>query len=337
MFKPRHKLKYSSFLSFLLFAGLMISHTTLKAQTCSCAGAPLIGAQSFGSINKGNVVLGLTTHFNNIDKLYNGTNELVNQSADRSTFTNLLEANYGITDRFSITGTFSYVRKERITGLQRQATSQELQTAGIGDALVMLKYNILQQTLWKPYQLALGGGVKMPLASNSLTSNGIQLNADMQPGTGSWDTIGWMFFSYTLRAQNITLFTVNSFTKTTSAERFNKNDHFEFGDEINSLIGFTGPAFNKFSYKLKLKFRGARSDLRNGVDLPSTGGEWLNIEPGIGYQLTERLSMEVSGEIPLYRNVNGTQPSTTYILSASLFFNLNKSNGGFNLGLPDNN
>lgn len=334
MMTDTYKILLAAIFAIILLTSDGFFLNSLSAQTCSCAGAPLVSAQSLGSIEQGNLVLGLTTHFNSIDKLYSGTNELVNRSADRSTFTNLLEANYGMTDRFSVTGTFSYVRKERITGLQRQGSIQNLQTAGIGDALVMLKYNIIQQTLWKPYQLAAGGGVKMPIASNSLTSNGVQLNADMQPGTGSWDYLGWLYFSYTLRAQNITFFTVNSFTKTTAAERFNENDQFEFGDEINSLIGITGPAFNKFSYNLKLKFRGAKSDLRNGVDLPSTGGEWLNIEPGIGYQLTDRLSMEVSGEIPLYRNVNGTQPSTTYILSASLFFSLNKTNGGFNPGLP---
>ncbi|MDX1640802.1 MAG: hypothetical protein R3220_03835 [Balneolaceae bacterium] len=328
-------MKLSYFLPVLLFVGFLVSQAPLRAQTCSCAGAPLIGAQSLGAIEKGNLVLGITGHFNNIDKLYNGTTELQNRSADRSTFTSLLEANYGITDRLSVTGTFSYVRKERISGLQRQASSQTIQSAGIGDALLMLKYNILQQTLWKPYQLAAGAGVKMPLGSNSLTSNGIQLNADMQPGTGSWDYIGWMFFSYTLRAQNITFFTVNSFTKTTPAERFNQNDQFEFGNEINSIIGFTGPTFNNISYHLKLKFRGAASDLRNDVELPSTGGKWLNIEPGIGYQLTDRLSTEISGEIPLFRNVNGTQSSTTYTISASIFFSLNESGSGFNPGMPE--
>ncbi|NBC64223.1 MAG: hypothetical protein GVY07_01000 [Bacteroidetes bacterium] len=317
-----------------LWVGDGVFMRTLSAQTCSCAGAPLVGAQSLGSIEQGNLVLGFTTHFNNIDKLYAGSNELKNRSADRSTFTNLLEANYGITSRLSFTGTFSYVTKERVTGLQNSATSQTLQTAGVGDALVMLKYNLIKQTLWKPYQFIVGAGSKIPIGSFSETLNGIQLNADMQPGTGSWDYTGWTFLSYTFRAQNITLFTVNAFTKTTSAERFNKNDNFEFGNELNSLLGVTGPLYNRFSFNLRLKYRMADSDLRNGVNLPSTGGEWLNFEPGIGTQLTDRLSMQVSGEIPLYRNVNGTQPSTTYILSASLFFSLNKNEGGFNLGLP---
>jgi hypothetical protein len=159
----------------------------------------------------------------------------------------------------------------------------------------------------------------------------------MQPGTGSWDGIGWMLFSYTIRSQNLTFYTVNSFKKTSSASRFNENDQYQFGDEFNSVFGMTKPAFDKFSYSLKMKYRTANSDTRNDSEMPSTGGEWLNVIPGFGYSLTDRLSMQVSGEIPLYQNVNGTQPSTTYILTGSVFFSLNKPSTGFNFGLPGRN
>lgn len=317
---------------FLIGDGFFLN--SLSAQTCSCAGAPLVSAQSLGSTEPGNLVFGVTANFNNINKLYSGTSELNNRSAERSTFTTLIEANYGISDRFTVTGTFSYVRKERVTGLQTGTSQQQLFASGIGDAVLMLKYDVIEQSLWKPYHFAIGSGTKIPLATNSLTSNGLALNADMQLGTGSWDGVVWTFFSYTIRSQNINIFTANSFKLTSKAERFNENDNYKFGNEINSMLGITGPAFNRFFYNLRLKYRYATSDSRNGSNLPSTGGEWLNFEPGIGAQLSDRFSLQVSGEIPLYRNVNGTQPSTTYILSASLFFSLNKSEGGFNLGLP---
>lgn len=334
--KPRIKQPVLKIVFFFLLLSVGGRLNPLVAQTCSCAGAPLVTAQSIGSMEPGNLVLGLTTNFNNIDKLYSGSTELNNRSSERSTFTTLLEANYGISERFSVTGTFSYVRKERVTGLQTGASQQQLLASGIGDALLMLKYDIIEQSLWKPFHFTIGSGAKVPLATNSLTSNGLALNADMQPGTGSWDGIGWMFFSYTIRSQNINIFTVNSYKLTSKAERFNENDNYKFGNELNSILGLTGPAFSRFSYNLRLKFRFANSDTRNGTDLPSTGGEWLNFEPGLGYKLSDRFSLQVSGEIPIHRNVNGTQPSTTYILSASLFFRLNQTQSGYSPGLPDN-
>lgn len=331
----------SNFLALFLagFLGTIIITATssVYAQTCSCAGAPLISAQSLGIPEKGNLVIGLTGNYNNIDKLYSGSDELNNRTSERTTVTSLLEVNYGLTERVSLTGAFTYVRKERITGLQTQAGAQTIQTSGIGDAVILIKYSLIRQTLWKPYQLVLGGGGKVPLGSNTLQSNGLSLNADMQPGTGSWDGIGWMLFSYTLRSQNIHFFTMNSYKMNSSAERFGNNDNYEFGDELTSIIGMQGPAFSNFSYGLKLKYRTAGEDLRNSFEMPSTGGKWLNFELGATYPVSDRLSVQVAGEVPLYRDVNGTQPTTSYIINASIFFSLNKLKSGFNLGVPDNN
>jgi len=316
---------------------LLIAPLSAFAQTCSCAGAPLISAQSLGIPEKGNLIIGVTANYNKIDKLYSGTDELVNRTSERNTFTSLLEINYGLTERISVTGAFTFVRKERTTGLQTQGGSQTLQTSGIGDAIILLKYSLIRQTLWKPYQLVIGGGGKAPLGSNSLRSEGLALNADMQPGTGSWDGIGWMLFSYTLRSQNIHLFTMNSYKVNSSAERFGSNDNYEFGNELNSIIGIQGPALKNFSYGLKLKYRASGQDLRNNFEMPSTGGEWLNFELGLTYPISDRLSIQASGEVPLFREVEGTQPTTGYILSTSLFFSLNKLKSGFNIGMPLNN
>lgn len=316
---------------------LFLMPTIVAAQTCSCAGAPLINSQSLGAVQSGNLVLGVTADFNQIDKLFVGSEELDSRTSERSTFTTLVEANYGLGAKFTLSGTFSYVQKTRTTGLQNPQGSQELEASGIGDALFLLKYNVIEQTLWKPYQLMVGGGVKAPLATNSLRSEGLALNADMQPGTGSWDGIGWMLFSYTVRSQNLNIYSVNSFKKTTSASRFSEDDQYQFGNEFNSILGMSKPAFEKFSLSLQMKYRTAEADQRNDSRMPSTGGEWLNIIPGVGYSFTDRLSFQVAGEIPLYQNVNGTQPSTTYIVRASMFFSLDKANTGFNLGLPNNN
>jgi len=320
------------------FIGAILAvKSPLLAQTCSCAGAPLISSQSLGIPEKGNLVVGLTGNYNSIDKLYSGTDELNNRTSERNTFTSLFEINYGLTDRVSLTGAFTFVRKERIAGLQTQAGARTLQTSGAGDAILLIKYSLIEQTLWKPYQLVVGGGGKAPLGSNSLRSQGLALNADMQPGTGSWDGIGWMLFSYTVRSQNIHFFTMNSYKINSSAERFGSNDNYKFGNELNSIAGVQGPAFNRFSYGLKMKYRTSGQDLRNGSQMPSTGGEWLNAEMGLTYQLSERLSIQAAGEIPLYRDVTGTQPTTSYILNTSVFFSFNKLKAGFNPGMPARN
>lgn len=305
------------------------------AQTCSCAGAPLIGSQSLGSTAEGNLVLGLTYEYNDISSLYNGSRQLENQTATRSTSTALLEANYGITSRLSVTSTFTYIQKYRKTGLQNPDFSESITTSGIGDGLFLLKYTLHQQTLWDPYHIAVGGGAKIPFGNFSLTNDGLPLNADMQPGTGAWDGVIWGYLTRTLRAHDINIFINNSFRLTGSAERFSSSDEFQFGNELVSDLGAGGPLVDKLSYMVTVRYRSTSSDRRNGEKLPTTGGKWIFLKPALNYQLSDRLSARISGQLPIYQHLNGTQPTTTYTFSASIFFSLNKTDGGFIYGNPN--
>lgn len=325
---------YSFFRFLFTFQLILALAVASYGQTCSCAGAPLIGSQSLGSTAEGNLMLGLTYEYNDISSLYTGSDQLRNQTTTRSTSTALLEANYGITERLSVTGTFTYISKDRKTGLQNPDFSESLTTSGIGDGLFLLKYTLHQQSLWEPYQIAVGGGAKIPFGHFSLRNNGLPLNADMQPGTGAWDAVGWSYLSRTLRAHDINLFMTNSFRLTGSAERFNASDEFQFGNELVSVLGAAGPITDKFSYIFTIRYRSTSSDRRNGEKLPTTGGKWLNLNPSLNYQLSDRIGLRLSGKLPVYQHLNGTQPTTTYTISGSIFFSLNKNDRGFIYGKP---
>lgn len=290
----------------------------VTAQTCSCAGAPLIGTQSISSASKGNLVLGLTYEFKEISNLYDGRQQLENNTVERNTQSTLLEINYGITNRLTISSTATYVQKQRLA----LANNDELITRGIGDGLVMLKYVLHQNTMSEQYQLAVGGGTKIPFGKISLRKNGIPLNLDMQPGTGAWDGIFWSYFSKTFApASNINFFLYNTFRATGTAERFNKDDKYKFGNEWVVNTGITDNLFSNLSYVGMISYRSTSSDQRNGQNLPNTGGKWISIEPALRYQFTNSLSAKIGGKIPLYQHLNGIQPTICYTVSFSLFYN----------------
>lgn len=323
------------FNTFYMILTVLFTVQSLSAQTCSCAGAPLISSQSLTTVSQGNLVAGLTWEHNNISDLYTGTRELMNKTQERTSNTALLELNYGISNNFSLTSTFTFIEKSRTTGLQNPGNSETLTTTGFGDGLVMMKYHVLNQDLWNPYQISVGGGAKIPFATTSLKVDGLALNADMQPGTGAWDGVGWLYAARALRSWNMNVYLNNTFRLTGENERFNKSDRYKFGNEFVSLVGVSGGVFNKMSYNLMMKFRATGSDERNGNAMPSTGGQWLNIKPGIGFQVSDRLNIQINGEIPLYQDLEGTQPTTSYIISGSLFFSLNKNQSGFSYGIPN--
>lgn len=288
------------------------------AQTCSCAGAPLISSQSISSASQGNFVAALTHEFNEISDLYSGDDQLTNNTVERNTQSTLLELNYGLTDRLTISGTATYVQKD-LTSLRN---NQTLTTRGIGDGLLMLKYVLHQNTMSDQYQLAVGGGAKIPFGKISLKSNNIALNLDMQPGTGAWDGIAWSYFSKTFApASTLNLFAYSTFRVTGSAERFGQNDQYKFGNEFVVNSGVTNNLISNLSYVAMVSYRSTGSDQRNGQNMPNTGGKWVNIEPALRYQITSGLSAKISGKIPLYQYLNGIQPTTSYTASISFFYN----------------
>jgi hypothetical protein len=306
----------------MLVLGFWSITSHLKAQTCSCAGAPLISSQSISSAAKGNLLIGITYQHNEISNLYTGNSQLNNQSTTRNTQSTLFELNYGITKRLTFSGTISYVQKLRETGLQRPGAEETLKTRGIGDGLFMLKYVLHQNTIREQYQLALGGGVKAPFGKSNITQNGLALNADMQPGTGAWDGIAWSYFSKTFApATTINLFWYNSFRLTGSNERFGNNDIYRFGNELISTLGVTDKIIGDLSYVMTVRYRSTASDQRNNNPLPNTGGKWINLKPALSYGVTDQLSLRVSGQLPIYQHLNGTQPTTAFTLSGSLFYN----------------
>lgn len=322
-------------LSFLFLFVFVLLPFTASGQTCSCAGAPLLGTQSAGASGQGNLLIGLTYEFNQITNLYAGSTRLSNNSVERNTQSTLLEINYGISDRVSISGTMSFVHKNRESGISNPAGTQITTTTGIGDGVVLLRYILSQQSLWNRYHLAVGAGTKAPFGSTSVrTPGGLLFNADMQPGTGAWDGIFWSMAGLSLLpGSSINLTLTNSYRVTGTNQRFTENDDYRFGNEFISNFSASNSINNRFSYTLNIRYRSTTSDRRNEVSMPNTGGEWLSIIPDFYVGFSENISIKLSGQIPVYQDLRGFQPTTTYALSASLFINLNKNENIFIHGL----
>jgi len=321
----------------VVFVFLLAGAAQVSAQTCSCAGAPLISSQTTGATSAGNLLFGVTYEYNDISALYSGSDRLSDETVTRATRSVLLEINYGITDRLSATGTFSYVDKDRTTGLHIPGGGTTVNTRGAGDGIIMLRYVVRQQSLWNRYHLALGAGSKIPFGTTSLQRNGFTMNADMQPGTGAWDGVLWSHASVSLLPYTgMNLFLITSYRLTGSNDRFDEGDSYRFGNELVSGLGVSNQLFGNLSYMLSLRYRSTSTDQLNGVNLPNTGGRWLIVVPALSYTVTDQISVSLSGQLPVYQHLSGTQPTTSFALSGSVFFNFNSNkNNGFKYGSPE--
>lgn len=278
------------------------------------------------TLDKGTLQIGLTYDYNHLNTLKSGTNNLDDNSRLRNTHSILLNSGYSITDRFSAEVLFSWVNLRRKIS---QFDNENLdQTSGIGDAVVLLKYNF-PKLLGENSVFNIGLGTKIPLGSSTETNNiGITLNSDLQPGSNSWDII-----YYTLASKNFNfrpsanIFLKTIYRNTGANNEYLTNRQYKFGNEIQSEIGISDQfTFSKtlFSPSLSFKYRSAKKDKIDEFELENTGGDWLFLIPNFSINLLPSIVFNTKAEIPLYSNVGGTQLTPSYRISSGFLINITR-------------
>lgn len=309
---------------FLSISSFFLSEEA-SAQSCSCGGAPLLGSLDQASISSGSWQLGITYDFNSISDLVAEKSELDDDTRKRKVHSALIDVSYGLSSRFSVTGLLTLLRQERKTKLP-QGPGELLKTTGIGDGVLLLKYNLVRQTVQNLRQVTIGAGVKFPLGKSSLKSNSTLISADMQPGTGAWDGLLYGYFSQGFfKSIPLGLFASGSYRLTGSNDRFGDNlASYKFGDEFISSFGINYKPGIMADYNLSLRYRHTGADKFAGESLPNSGGEWLSLVPGVNAALSDALSARISGRIPLYRKLDGTQLTTGYAVTVSMFYSISR-------------
>ncbi len=311
-----------------ILISLIAISVNIYGQACCTAGTPLLGSLEMSTSAKGSWQFGLTYEYNLLTNVYSGSNELIDNTRERLTQAVLTEVSYGLTNRITLTGMFSFVNQNRkINPIIGQAN--EVDVNGIGDAIFLIKYSLMQLDIISETELAIGAGVKAPLGKSAIESGGVLLPADMQPGTGSWDGVLWGYFTKG-RLFNLPLNLVSniSYRFNTNNDRFGANrEGYRFGNELIAALGLGYRTDLPVDFSLMIRYRNTSPDKFADRDIPNTGGNWLNIVPGINYKVLENLTARLSGQLPVYRNLTGTQLTTTFTTSISLFYTIS---GGIN-------
>ncbi len=305
-----------SIIGCLLLFGLIFSKN-VAAQTCCSGGVPLTGNLGLPETYAGNWQFSLNYDVNVLLTLKDGTNKLDDNSRKRLTHSALLQAAYTFSPKLSIEGFISYVRQEREIQ-QPNLPKNFVHTEGIGDAVILAKYKVL-----KP--LRLGLGLKFPTgASDLVREDGIPLNADLQPGSGSWDLIFWAGFNKELSFRpSMAFFGTSTFRLTGKNHDYLGSRIYQFGNEFQVIAGIGDRLILGkliIDPSLAFRFRKVAADNIDSEIVPSTGGSWVFINPGLTYNITQDFSTQVNAEFPMYGKVTGTQLSPTYRINAGVFF-----------------
>lgn len=308
------------FLSLLLFSIVNF----VNAQTCCSGGIPLSNNIGMAILEKGTTQIGVAYDYNNLNTLNNGSEKLDDNARLRITHSVLVNASYAITNNFSVEGLFTWVnQRRRITQFGNVNLDQ---SSGIGDALLLAKYNF-KDVIGKNSDLSVGIGAKIPLGSTTEKSDeGITLNADLQPGSNAWDLIYWTSVSKSMNFRpSLRLSSRVIFRSTGTNNDYFGDSTYKFGNDFQAFLGFSDQ-FLLFktitSPSISFKYRNAKQDKIGGFNLDNTGGNWVSIIPNFSININTNLVFSTKAELPIYSNVDGTQLTPTYRLTTGILFTI---------------
>ncbi len=300
---------------YIVLVFLIVIVSRVNGQTCCSGGTPITGNLGIQGIESKSWYFQLSYDFNRLDNLYSGTEKLNNNLSERLTQTVMLQTIYSFTEKFSVNGLFTHVYQKRTINTS-SGDAHVTEANGLGDIVLLAQYTPF---LSLKRSLTMAIGPKLPVGKFNATDSefGLVLSPDLQPGSGSLDgIIGVNFSEYHLF--NVTGLTFNSsagFRITTPAQRFEGDFDYRFGNETIIAIGLQKNLIIKkigLSPSLYFNFRNTFQDKIEDLQVAGTGGIWINMFLGLSIEPSNYWAINFSGELPVYKNLNGTQLTTTY-------------------------
>jgi len=306
----------------------------LTAQTCCSGGVPLASNLGLPSGEKGSLQLGLSYDLNRLRRLYTGSESFDATSRTRNTQTVLLEVSYALTNRFSFDFVLPYVQQERI--IRRNQTTID-RTDGAGDAVALARYQWLPAAAERNWQWSSGLGIKLANGASDRTNDfGFTFNADLQPGSNAVDFILWNQFRHQPAFRpSMSLFLTSVHRRrginddylptTNPVSGVRQAQTYQFGTETQLTLGASDQIFllgQIISPGISVLYRRAAADRTNGVATPSTGGDFLFVQPAVSVSPGSRISWQLALDLPVYTKVVGTQVAPTFRLNTGILVQL---------------
>ncbi|MBW6496992.1 MAG: hypothetical protein K0B09_01255 [Bacteroidales bacterium] len=317
--------KAQFFLAIVFSFVLWFVNERAYSQACCSGGVPLGGSLGLGTAERKSIQFLVTYDFNAINDLMDGSRRLSDDTRSRTTHSSILEINYGLTSRFSIAGVFPLIRQER--DINAYAGARDFTaTQGLGDVAMLFKIRVLNPEKKSDWEGVVGAGPKFPTGRTTFTNNlGLALPADLQPGSGSWDGLFWSFFQKrNVSHPNLSIMGVATMRITGENKNYNQTQVYQFGNEFQFNLGGNYSAYLQWPLDIFawFRYRNQAEDFIDGSAFPGSGGQWVYFIPGVNIHFLDNLSFRLSGDIPLYRQLNGTQLTTSYRITLSLSYNL---------------
>ena len=191
-------------------------------------------------------------------------------------------------------------------------------TNGIGDLRVVGRW----QGLSTPGNVTgIEAGLVLPTGSfhqtfDSGPETGEEVDRGLQPGTG---TVQAVLGAYHLGPLSPEL---GYFVQATGQSPLTSRDGYKPGSFVQASAALNYTHWRNITPQLQLSVRKTWRDSGPNADRPNSGGEQVNLAPGLSAKLGTKVVGFTYAELPLYTRVNGYQLVPKVKLSAGLLFHL---------------
>ena len=307
-------MSFRSIYQLILFLGLQFAGV-LSGQICSCGGAPLLNSLAFSGVERGIVRVALEYEYHNISDVVSGSRQLSDDSQWQLTQSGIFKISYGASHLLSVSALVTLVQKER-------AAADHILVRGMGDGVLLANLSLLPGMLKANQALVLSGGLKAPLGNPAMALGGRLISLDLQPTSGGWDRIISLYGAHSFVDRPLQLFMQTSYRWTGTNEPYAFSDlKYKFGNEFVANLGVSYYPRYRHRTSLMLQYRFSGMDRFGDFQNPNTGGQWIDLVPGIDLELTRASRLDLSGHLPLYRSLEGAlQLTTSYSVKVALYY-----------------
>lgn len=314
---PRHRLGVRwLILALLVLAALSGVPRMVRAQGCCSPSTTPVSALQSGPASLGTLDVGIFYEFYRLEGNLNGSREAPDPQ-DRVSDLHLgnLSLGYAPWSRLSFRAIVPYARRSREQTLSTPTVQRrdELRGLGLGDISLVGLVGILSTRGVRPYELSVGVGVKLASGTSNQSRSGVRLPLDLQPGSGSTDLLLTSYGQY-YRWPGWNLFAGHVLRLTGT-----NDEGYRFGNELQVFVGTGRELSQSLGLTAELRYRHASADARHGIAVTSTGGNRVFIAPGVSFKAGQGGPLFlVSGLLPVYERVTGTQMATDFGLNIAL-------------------
>jgi hypothetical protein len=219
-----------------------------------------------------------------------------------------VDMTYGLSSRWNLTASVPLSVRHTHDVAHGDAVA-EYGTTGFGDVLVGVRWAM------GPRRLVGGFSVKTPTGPYTIGGEfggGIQ-DPTLQPGTGAFDFVGSVQYSWSAESLRLTWALAGSYQVTTP-NRFD----YQFANQAIATAGVSRPLLDHLSVSLQAKLfhQGRNAFVREPV--PSTGGTFVYLTPGLRLSATRDFALYSYVLFVPYRYVNDAQLAPRFSVLAGV-------------------